>query len=206
MPADYLSTARALSLPVAGGKDFPAGRGATTPTWQRRQSMPYSNSNNNTASKYSQCRTSILDTSSALYRQAHSTYRRLTPVQRIFVAVATLIVLILGILFLVFNESIFEWLAPVARKWRDISGGWTILWAATFIVSFPPLIGYSSCVTLAGFVYGFPAGWPIIASAPSLAPQRPCLRPAPSSRASWTACWQMIQGLRRCRTLCSMTA
>lgn len=34
----------------------------------------------------------------------------------------------------------------------------------TFFVSFPPMIGYSTCVTIAGFVYGM-KGWLIIASA-----------------------------------------
>jgi len=34
----------------------------------------------------------------------------------------------------------------------------------TFFVSFPPMIGYSTCVTVAGFVYGM-KGWLIIASA-----------------------------------------
>lgn len=40
-----------------------------------------------------------------------------------------------------------------------------ILWALTFISAFPPLIGYSTTVTISGFVYGFPHGWFIVASA-----------------------------------------
>ena len=39
-----------------------------------------------------------------------------------------------------------------------------MLWWMTFFVSFPPMIGYSTCVTVAGFVYGM-KGWLIIASA-----------------------------------------
>jgi hypothetical protein len=46
-----------------------------------------------------------------------------------------------------------------AKGWRHITAGWLILWALTFVVSFPPLIGYSSCVGLGGFVYGFPNGY-----------------------------------------------
>ena len=71
---------------------------------------------------------------------------------------AGVVTLVLGVLFLVYNERIFHALAPVAEEWRSIRFGWMILWAATFFVSFPPLIGYSSCVTLAGFVYGVPKG------------------------------------------------
>lgn len=40
-----------------------------------------------------------------------------------------------------------------------------ILWAITFICAFPPIIGYSTAVTITGFVYGMPHGWYIVASA-----------------------------------------
>lgn len=94
-----------------------------------------------------------------LQRHGLTLYRRLTPVQRVLLVIAGLAAFVLSILFLVYNEHIFKyWLAPVAKKWRDIPAGWLILWSMTFVVSFPPLIGYSTCVTLAGFVYGFPNG------------------------------------------------
>lgn len=56
-------------------------------------------------------------------------------------------------------------LAPIAEKWRDIRGGWCILWALIFISAFPPLIGYSTAITIAGFVYGFPNGWFVASTA-----------------------------------------
>jgi hypothetical protein len=34
-----------------------------------------------------------------------------------------------------------------------------IMGSLIFVVSFPPLIGYSSLLTIAGFVYGFPNGY-----------------------------------------------
>jgi len=89
----------------------------------------------------------------------------LTLVQKVVLTIAGIATIVLGILLLVYNERIFAALEPFAKKWRDMTGGWLILWAATFVVSFPPLIGYSSCVTLSGFVYGFPYGWFIVASA-----------------------------------------
>ena len=42
--------------------------------------------------------------------------------------------------------------------------GWLILWAMTFFVSFPPMIGYATCVTIAGFVFGM-KGWLIVSTA-----------------------------------------
>ena len=65
---------------------------------------------------------------------------------------------VVGLLFLVYNEKIFAWLEPVAEKLKKQRGGWLIIWALTFMTAFPPVIGYSTCVTAAGFVYGFPEG------------------------------------------------
>ena len=94
-----------------------------------------------------------------------TTFRKLTRVQQVLLISASVICLVLAILFLVFSESIFSVVAPVAKKWRDMPGGWVILWALTFICAFPPVIGYSSTVTITGFVYGFPNGWFIVSTA-----------------------------------------
>jgi uncharacterized membrane protein YdjX (TVP38/TMEM64 family) len=74
------------------------------------------------------------------------------------------LLLVGAVLFAVYNERIFAYLSPAAKRWRDTPGGWLVLWFMTFFVSFPPMIGYSTCVTIAGFVYGM-KGWFIIASA-----------------------------------------
>lgn len=94
-----------------------------------------------------------------LSRMALSRYNKLTPFQRVLFWVGNVVLAVGGILFLIYNEKIFGSLLPVAKKWRDIRAGWLILWALIFTVSFPPLIGYGSLVTIAGFVYGFPNGY-----------------------------------------------
>ena len=38
------------------------------------------------------------------------------------------------------------------------------MWFITFFVAFPPMIGYSTCITVAGFVFGM-KGWLIVATA-----------------------------------------
>ena len=40
-----------------------------------------------------------------------------------------------------------------------------LIFLMCFCTAFPPIVGYAFSVTLAGFVYGFPHGWFIIASA-----------------------------------------
>ena len=82
----------------------------------------------------------------------------MSPVQLGLSVIAGLAAITAAILFLIFSEAIFAWLEPVAEKWKNLSGGWLILWAMTFVTAFPPVIGYSTCLTLAGFVYGFPLG------------------------------------------------
>ncbi|KAI1118735.1 hypothetical protein F5Y14DRAFT_178265 [Nemania sp. NC0429] len=89
----------------------------------------------------------------------------MTPLQRALAGAGGLAVLTLVVVFLVFSHRIFAALHPVAESWREIPGGWVILFLLSAFTAFPPMIGYSTTVTIAGFVFGFPAGWPIIAGA-----------------------------------------
>lgn len=85
-------------------------------------------------------------------------WKDLSPLQKIGALLFGLGSFVLGIMFLIYNERIFAWLEPKAQAWYDMPGGWAILWLLTAITAFPPLVGYSTCVTIAGFVYGFPLG------------------------------------------------
>lgn len=92
-------------------------------------------------------------------------WSKLTLSQKILLVLAIVALNVTGLLFLIFNEKIFGWLQPYAEKWKHTTGGWTILWAITFLTAFPPMIGYSTCGTTAGFVYGVGEGWLILATA-----------------------------------------
>lgn len=89
---------------------------------------------------------------------------KFTPLQRAGILVLNLVLFVSAILFLVYNKQIFAWLSPVSKRWRSLNGGWLILWFVTTFVAFPPMIGYSTCITVAGFVYGM-NGWFIVATA-----------------------------------------
>lgn len=104
-------------------------------------------------------RVRVLRNAEKFQNQFNTTYKRLSGLQRILAGIACVMILILGILFLVFNERIFGYFASFAKRWRDLRGGWLILWFLIVGVAFPPMIGYSSSVTAAGFVYGFPKGY-----------------------------------------------
>ncbi|KAI4183935.1 MAG: hypothetical protein L6R41_005086 [Letrouitia leprolyta] len=87
------------------------------------------------------------------------------PLQLALVAVFGLVAIVISILVLVYHDLLLTKLEPVAGKWKSLKGGWCILWAMTFMTAFPPMVGYSICFTIAGFVYGLPEGWLIIATA-----------------------------------------
>ncbi|AEO53979.1 hypothetical protein MYCTH_2295968 [Thermothelomyces thermophilus ATCC 42464] len=104
---------------------------------------------------------------SSLYAHYVRFYRSLPLYQRILLAVAGAAALATAVLFLAYGHAILSALGTAAQAWRAAAGGWGWLpvWLATAATAFPPLVGYSTCVTLAGFVYGFPLGWPVAATA-----------------------------------------
>ncbi|OTA64562.1 hypothetical protein K449DRAFT_327505 [Hypoxylon sp. EC38] len=104
-------------------------------------------------------------TSVSILNKTLQLFFSLTPIQRVLAVLALLIVNVLLVVFLVYSHRIFAALSPVAAGWRALPGGWIIVFLMTCASGFPPMIGYSTCVTIAGFVYGFPGGWFIVASA-----------------------------------------
>lgn len=196
MPADYASTAQALSLPISpigtpsspstngnGRPDFPSSPSSPSqqqqqrpPPWVRPNRANSSATRLSTASFARRVNSSSNDENQPLgariLRASTNTmnwvlrlYARLTFWQQVAASVAGVGVLVLCVVFLVFSHRIFAWLTPFAQGWRDLPGGWVIVWLMTFGCAFPPMIGYSTSITIAGLVYGFPGGWPIVATA-----------------------------------------
>lgn len=81
-------------------------------------------------------------------------------------AVAVLILAsALGFAFLFFTGKVFIWLGPMAEKWEKSNMAYFVLWLCVFFVSFPPLVGWSTFGTVAGFLFGVWKGWFLYASA-----------------------------------------
>ena len=157
MPSDYSSTARALALPVSPPRspNLSYNQGTQAP-WTRRSSQ--SLTRNTSQRRGTGLVDKTINYAERTWRQLFKTVEKMTAVQRAGSVVVGIITIVLAILFLVFSERIFAWLEPVAEKWKNLKGGWLILWFMCFTTAFPPVIGYSTCLTLAGFVYGFPWG------------------------------------------------
>ncbi|POS86772.1 hypothetical protein EPUL_001537 [Erysiphe pulchra] len=121
---------------------------------------------------FSRCSSPPLSYKARFFSSAHQFQRKIIKIfislplyQRVLAILFLVFINVSLILILVYNERIFGFLAPFAAKWRDLSGGWILLWILTFITAFPPIFGYSTTLTISGFVYGFPNGWFIAATA-----------------------------------------
>ncbi|RYC53594.1 hypothetical protein CHU98_g12615, partial [Xylaria longipes] len=190
MPFDYASTAQALALPPSPSPDpeptsprhpshneqLPAwarpapARGSDSgddlfggPRLQgiRRLSTPYSRGGDG-SEQHRPFGQRIMQGSVSIMNKLIKLGYSMTPLQRVLAGVAGLVVLALGIVFLVFSHRIFAALHPVAEGWRKLPGGWVLLFLLSAVAAFPPTVGYSMTITIAGFIFGFPAGWPIV--------------------------------------------
>lgn len=158
MSVDYSSTARALALPVSPLRTPTVKHPSRQQPWIRQSSQPTIRTQQSQGRETASLRDNLVDNAERLQRQLIKSYKKLSYTQRILGTVAFVGLSVLGILFLVYNEKIFAWFEPLAEKWKNLRGGWLILWAMIFTVAFPPLIGYSTCLTISGFVFGFPNG------------------------------------------------
>ncbi|KAI5862175.1 hypothetical protein GGS23DRAFT_109474 [Durotheca rogersii] len=131
----------------------------------RRLSTPYSRSAANDDPGRAPLGRRILHAVTSYVNKATELFYSLTLTKRVLLILAYLVVNVLLVLFLVYSHRIFAALEPVAAGWRALPAGWILVFLITCASAFPPMIGYSTCVTVAGFVYGFPGGWPIVASA-----------------------------------------
>lgn len=149
--SEFDQTARALSLSISPPRSPDLSRQISQAPWTRRRTTSRSRQGMGFVDK-------TINNVERAWRQTFKVVEKMSPAQLALSVVVGILVIVLSILFLVFSERIFAWLEPVAEKWKNLRGGWLIIWAMTFATAFPPVIGYSTCLTLAGFVYGFPWG------------------------------------------------
>lgn len=97
-------------------------------------------------------------TVSSTIKKSYEFYRSKTLIQQLLIAIAAVVALALGILFLIFHSKLFDLLLLFADGWRDMKAGPLIMLILIIVISFPPLIGYSALASLCGMMYGF-KGW-----------------------------------------------
>ncbi|KAI5786468.1 hypothetical protein DFH27DRAFT_260020 [Peziza echinospora] len=99
-----------------------------------------------------------------LQRYARKQMDKLKWWQKIAAAAFVVFSITAAVLVTVYHTEILDAMLPVARKMNEWPAGWLIIWSICFFSAFPPMIGYSTSISMAGFVYGFPNGWFIVAS------------------------------------------
>jgi uncharacterized membrane protein YdjX (TVP38/TMEM64 family) len=166
MPADYQTTAHSLAVSPTRSRSSPSppppwtierqqsGGGRLSMTRMRRMSS--SGGFGGGSGPIHVQAWQLLKTYNELAMRA---FNRLTLLQKALFVVATVAVYAAIIVFAIYHSAIFDWLTALATSWRAMPAGWLIVFALIFVSSFPPMIGYSTFVTIAGFVYGFPHGW-----------------------------------------------
>lgn len=170
MPADYHSTAQALALSPDRSTPSPS---PNRPPWATSDSTSHTRRLSNPLMR--RRRSSVATANPGFARriwasvnllgeQTLKIYLRMSPLQRLLAALGAVVIAVLGVLAIIFSHAFFKWLDPVAEKWRALPGGWILAFLLVFVTSFPPVMGYSTASTIAGYVYGFPWGWPIVAS------------------------------------------
>ncbi|KAF8246007.1 hypothetical protein K440DRAFT_655405 [Wilcoxina mikolae CBS 423.85] len=131
------------------------------PRWSRPRSSSIASSRRSKKTRLAAAKTRFRK----LSRWARKRFKAMTLLQKLLVSTLLLISITLGILTLVFHTQILAAMLPISSKLRSWPAGWLIIFTVCFFSAFPPMIGYSTSVTLAGFVYGYPNGWFIVASA-----------------------------------------
>lgn len=63
-----------------------------------------------------------------------------------------------------YKDAVLSFLYSFSKTWKEMPGGYVLLFFLVVLVAFPPLIGYSALSTMVGMVFGFPWGWPFLAA------------------------------------------
>lgn len=157
MPADYQTTARALSLPVSEPEEqeSPLFSGLRPP-WSHSPSLSRRSSRrHSTMGEAVSFRDRMINQAESFYRTARERWEKMTLVQKIIYFAASLLLGALGVASLVLAGKIFIWLGPVAEEWERSPWAYIVVWFSIVLVSFPPLVGWSTLGTISGFLFGF---------------------------------------------------
>jgi len=81
-----------------------------------------------------------------------------------YVYVIAAVLLVIVVLFAVFNKQIVHAIQPAANKIHSLPAGWIIPIAIFFVISFPPLFGHEIVAMICGLTWGLGVGFAITAA------------------------------------------
>lgn len=157
MPADYLTTARALALPPSPLEPTtsPSSFNGSRPPWSRTGSGGRrSSSIRFTTSEAATLRDQAINYAKGICRRVGEAWGKMNFWQRAGVVGIVLVALTLGIGLMIMTGRLFLWLGPMAEKWESSKLAVVVLWFAIVLISFPPLVGWTTLATICGFIFG----------------------------------------------------
>ncbi|OAX80898.1 hypothetical protein ACJ72_04768 [Emergomyces africanus] len=169
MSTDLSPTTTVLSQPLLPDPDESLSPTfeSIRPPWSQHRSSLSRSSRRRSSSLFAvppaSLRDRTIDNMKRSYQRVSRTFGRMTLLQKIGSVLATIAVITLGLGFMILTGQIFKWLEPVAEDWENSKLAYFVLLMCTFTVSFPPLVGWSTIGTVAGFIFGVWKGWLIYA-------------------------------------------
>lgn len=107
----------------------------------------------------------VSDKLQSLYIETYKWYNEQSTLKKIMVSILALLAVVVAVLVIIFHSYIIKLLVYLSDVWLELEYGRLLLFTLVFFVGFPPLLGFSPLSMLSGMVYGFPGGWPILATA-----------------------------------------
>lgn len=98
-------------------------------------------------------------------RKYQSWYAQQPTGRKVLLVVGGLACIVISVVMVIFHLFFLKLLVTMSDAWVNLRFGRLILWLLIFFVGFPPLLGFTPLAMLCGMAYGFPWGWPILASA-----------------------------------------
>ncbi|KAL4811298.1 hypothetical protein BDV18DRAFT_129075 [Aspergillus unguis] len=165
MPADYASTARALSVSTSSSRSPSPLENNARPPWSQHTTGNESNTDSFTRRPTPAPKQGIMARLNVLNERVIAAWRKMTFWQKVGSVMAVIGLNVLGFGFLYITGRVFQWLGPVAEKWEKSGLVFFLMWLCVFFVSFPPLVGWSTFGTVSGYIFGVWKGWLLYASA-----------------------------------------
>ncbi|KAL4948070.1 hypothetical protein BDW69DRAFT_177135 [Aspergillus filifer] len=165
MPADYASTARALSVSTSSSRSPSPLSDGPRPLWSQGSTDSRNNAGFSARRPTPAPNQGIMARLNAMNERILAAWRKMTFWQKVGSVLAVIGMNVLGFGFLYITGRVFQWLGPVAEQWEQSALVFFLMWLCVFFVSFPPLVGWSTFGTVSGYVFGVWKGWLLYASA-----------------------------------------
>ncbi|KAH3685310.1 hypothetical protein WICPIJ_003723 [Wickerhamomyces pijperi] len=121
-------------------------------------------SSTSTSSRYESFKSELYRTAQEFQETAREVWDSRNTLEKVLISLLLIGVGIFAILMVIYHQTILSHVIEYSDKWREGSLAAVLLSVGIFLVSFPPLIGFSLLNTIVGVIYGISfKGWFIIA-------------------------------------------